>query len=318
MNKIDYSPLENAYNAPLKALSKWLNKKRLAVLAVIIAIMIIALSHGYTNTVIGIGTFAFIAVFIQTFRANKDALAAFAAANHWRFDVSRADDIPLSIRGIGEKPKLSNAIVLPLDSTVGRLLTYTYTYGIGDFQTNHYFVILHVQLPKPFPHIVLDSQKNYDGARRLFKNYQKVKLENNFDKYFRVYISQNEQIDALSILTPDLMSDLINNGIKLDLEIKGTDLYFIAPESEANTKVLKYMLESTQPILEELQHKAQTLKYISTNLLEDMELSSRPLVPLTLGGRSKEFLIILGILTVLISVLIIYLVKQTLRVYATH
>jgi len=278
-----------------------------------ISVMVILLLVGLGKIDVLIIFVTFMLLAFHAMSANKNAWAAFAAANKWQVVVPTLDDIPPAIRGIGEQPHTGPVILATLDNKVGRLYTYDYTYGMGDFQSVHSFTILRIELPKAFPHIVLDSQKNDDGVRRLFNNYQKIKLEDNFDKYFRVYIQADEQVDALSILTPDLMSYLIDNSVKLDVEIVGSSLYFIATEANQSKTEIQYMLESTRPVVDDIIHRANTLDYLPASSQEGMNLSARPLAPLTFTSQTKTFAVIITLLGLVLFGLLLYFARQTLR-----
>ncbi len=104
---------------------------------------------------------------------------------------------------------------------MGRTLPdgHTYTFSIGDnlqrFRS-HYglsptFYGMTITLPKQFPHLYLDSSKG--GGRQMrysISSSQRISLEGDFDKYFRLYAAHGAETLALSIITPDVMEALMS------------------------------------------------------------------------------------------------------------
>lgn len=254
----------------------------------------------YTPLLTPIGFLAKLKKFLTTFTVTSDAnWGIFASVNNWDIESANFDDIPPSLRGMS-KPLIENGtIVASIDNITQRLFTC---------YVDLPYLIICVQLPKTFPHVVLNGIKNEGGAQFLFKNSKRVSLEGTFDHYFRLYIDKNENIDALSIVTPDIMACIIDKNLKQDLEINGDKLYFIVPMSSLNAKFVQSALETAQPPINEIMHRAKTLDYTQQTNLKDAgaDYASRiPKVILTPTRQTKILLVILGIFIVLIAIFMI-------------
>ncbi|MCR2791465.1 hypothetical protein NQ156_00115 [Microbacterium sp. zg.Y625] len=82
---------------------------------------------------------------------------------------------------------------------------------------------LALRLDTPLPHIVLDAVGNNSlGDSSLpvgFKAAQRLSLEGDFDRAFRLYCPAGYERDALYLFTPDIMARFIDNAAELDVEI---------------------------------------------------------------------------------------------------
>ncbi len=89
---------------------------------------------------------------------------------------------------------------------------------------------LAIRLQRRLPHLVLDATRN-DGLfgssiPMPIANDQRLSLEGDFDRYFRLYCPEGYERDALYVFTPDLMALLIDETGDLDVEIVD-DWFFV-------------------------------------------------------------------------------------------
>jgi hypothetical protein len=98
---------------------------------------------------------------------------------------------------------------------------------------------LAVTLPAPMPHLVLDATSN-DGVRSDLPvgvdRGQKLSLEGDFDRWFRAYSPVTYRVDALYVLTPDVMAALIDDASAFNVEIVDHTLVFFTPGAADFTK----------------------------------------------------------------------------------
>lgn len=180
---------------------------------------------------------------------------------------------------------------LPL--TIHRLNTnYTLSNFFKPGAANNYgleYVVLQVWLDNKFPHIFIDglsqnifSFKNtnlWSLPRKLALKQKMQKLEGDFPKYFNVYMAPNKQapvqVDALSILMPDIMLALRDDGYNFDYEIHNDKLFIICEpdmyttyDIEAFFKAVDAVLDQLIPQLEKfkISHKTLDLKLSKTRL----------------------------------------------------
>lgn len=80
------------------------------------------------------------------------------------------------------------------------------------------FRYLEFQMPRRLPHLVIDSRRN-GRLRHLLPETQRLSFEGDFDRYFDVYVPNGYEVDALQLLTPDVMACLVDHGRHWDIEV---------------------------------------------------------------------------------------------------
>ena len=187
----------------------------------------------------------------------------FAAINGWELDTENAPMglVPPSLANNGYSRKCSEIVDAKFDNIDCDLMSYQFTISYGKSSQTFYFTLADVVLAKSFPHIVLDSKKNRGGFRTIPFGYEKLKLEGDFDNYFNLYITKGEEIDVLSIITPDVMQTLIDADQQQDIEIYGNNLFFVGINDERNPAAMRSLLQSVDKLSAEIVQRAQTLDY---------------------------------------------------------
>ena len=79
--------------------------------------------------------------------------------------------------------------------------------------------VYEARLSKSLPHLVLDNRKSGHSFQRIYLEAQRVNLDGQFDRYFNSYCPQHYQIDSLSFMTPEVLTDM--------LDLKGCDFEII-------------------------------------------------------------------------------------------
>lgn len=134
--------------------------------------------------------------------------------------------------GSGHSPSILHGIRLHDETTLDflEIANYTFSIGYGKSESLHRYAYVRMKLPRRLPNMLLDSVKN--NKLRSFANLpeyiakgQTLTLEGNFNDYFRLYVPDNYQRDALYIFTPDLMLAFLEYSSDLDIEIIDDDLY---------------------------------------------------------------------------------------------
>lgn len=95
-------------------------------------------------------------------------------------------------------------------------------------RVTHGYVV--IRLDRVLPHIVLDATRNDrtfgSSIPMPIARDQRLSLEGDFDRHFRLYCPTGYERDALYVMTPDLMALLIDEAGDLDVEIVD-DLFYI-------------------------------------------------------------------------------------------
>ena len=89
-----------------------------------------------------------------------------------------------------------------------------------------------VKLPAPLPHLILDATSTGRIRSNLpvgLEQDQRLSLEGNFDQSFHVYSPIEYRMEALYVLTPDLMAALIDDADGYNVEIIDDTVVFFTP-----------------------------------------------------------------------------------------
>lgn len=123
-----------------------------------------------------------------------------------------------------------------------------FQYDAHDSKTRR-FVCLNFKLPKAYPMLVIDNKLNDHGYRRhdsdlpdRVPNEVVIRLEGNFNNYYRVSTTKGRERESVEVMSPDFMSKLVDIAKnKVDIEISDTDLFLIYDAdfyTEQNTTAL--------------------------------------------------------------------------------
>lgn len=148
-----------------------------------------------------------------------------------------------------------------------KIKKHHYSFEVGDnllrFGGATVFSGMDIHLPKPLPHIFLDSKANdYVGrSQYIFENDDKVSLEGDFNEFFQVYVPKEHKALALSILTPDVLQTLKTAAFKYDVEIMETHVRIIVPGAHglSRNEALKNDLgDAAMAIMKEVDHRLKS------------------------------------------------------------
>lgn len=184
---------------------------------------------------------AFVAVWVSyviTAR-RRWKLARLAAANGWGYEpwspvVPRAG----MYFGTGINPEVADRMVLlGRELEVGR---YSSTTGGDTSRSTVRTEYARLRLPRRLPHIVLDATANDSllGKSTLpieLTGDQRLDLEGDFPKYFRLSAPVGYERDALYLFTPDVMAILVDHARAFDIEIIDDQLFFYAARGIVTT-----------------------------------------------------------------------------------
>lgn len=133
-------------------------------------------------------------------------------------------------RAPGADPSYGSAFELyrpPFDDAPLRLGVATFEGGRDAARgPRHAFRFLALRLPRPMPHIMIDSLRN-GRLRAELPGAQRVSLEGEMDRHFAVYAPLGYARDALQVLTPDVLVCLLEHGRNWDVEVVD-DLLLVA------------------------------------------------------------------------------------------
>jgi hypothetical protein len=135
-----------------------------------------------------------------------------------------------------------------------------YTGGTNDPKgTRNAFRFLATDMPRPLPHLMIDSLRN-GRLRTVLPGTQRVSLEGDMDRHFAVYAPSGYARDALQLLTPDVLVCLLEHGRRWDIEVV-EDRVFVASGRSArrfDRSEIPALLRFAELIAGELGHQAST------------------------------------------------------------
>lgn len=187
----------------------------------------------------------------------------FAAANGWYvIEKTQVDPfyIPPGIAGQGHSAKMGDVVHAQIDEHECDVFMYQFTVGSGKSSQTYFYTIARVTLARQFPHIILDSKQTW-SLRDKTDAKDSMKLEGDFSQYFNLFYRKDDQINALSVITPDVMQTLIEYDKSQDIEISGNYLFFMVNSDLRNPTALPYLFKSVDALSDEIAHKATTIQY---------------------------------------------------------
>ncbi|HVX24652.1 MAG TPA: hypothetical protein VG992_04935 [Candidatus Saccharimonadales bacterium] len=178
----------------------------------------------------------------------------FAAVNGWGLDLETPAEntIPPSIQ-FGHSRHFSSVIQAQFTGVTCDLLSYDCTTGSGKSSQTHYFTVAVILAPKPMPHALLTSKKSSPDVQGDFANGEPLKLEGNFDDYFSLQVEKGQEVDLLTVITPDVMQTLVQYDQAEDIELLGDVIYFILRGDKRTPTTVQQLIRSVAELSQQLQ-----------------------------------------------------------------
>lgn len=260
LSQVDYSPLNEMRGAWKRILQSTFHLPVPLTLGIALLLMMLSMVFLPGMAVVGIGVW----VYFRNYTKERSRVwRKFAELNGWQVTLASAANVgivPPGIANQGHSRVLGDIVHAEFDNHICDIFTYQFTKGSGKSSHTYYYTIARVSLSSQFPHIILDSKKSWTVQEHGTAN-QHISLEGDFDKYFFLYCADNEQIDALSIITPDVMRVLIASNQSQDIEIISTSLYFMTSGTKMSPETLPQLLDSVNKLADQIAHRSQTLRY---------------------------------------------------------
>jgi hypothetical protein len=200
------------------------------------------------------GTFT-VGYFVYLWLSGQEAIQEFASVNGFTpmSEVEMADRIPPCLMNAGDNPKQANGYDIPHKGHEYSLFDHSFTRGSDKYKQRFTFSVLTFTTKKAFPHIYLDGHQN--GNLGTYSASQKIELEGDFNESFSLYVPNGEQINALSIISPDVMLALMDGGRPYDIEIHGTMVHIVSWGSSYGQNRLPGLLTFADNLQDELAHR---------------------------------------------------------------
>jgi Ca2+/Na+ antiporter len=218
-------------------------------------VMIFSLMNPGLAAVASIALIASVVYYIYAVFAHRrsdapDAWEVFASANGLDYTAgpeSVADTRPAIFASAdAASGKLSHVCVL---STIATYEDFTYIVSNGQSSTTYNYAILKIKLPHATPQVIIDS---HGVSTDLIDRYhgEHLQLEGDFNEVFAVVVPEGYETEVLEILTPDVMSVLMDKGREFDYEFLDGELYVYAVRGA--DFAFPDFLDKITPVLNEL------------------------------------------------------------------
>ncbi len=287
IDKIEFGSLSEVRGIRRSILKEWFK------IPAIMSLLIILFILGGLLYLLNAGAIILIPILVLLFenyvsKKKNRVWGKFAESNGWEFNpaiTNSSSYIPNTISKIGVDYSVTNVIKVNTGTNhfdLYNLDFYINGYGFKHYQRHHY-TIARISLEKSFPSIVLDSNKTLSLQH---KTKQRISLEGNFDKYFSMYIDLDKQVDALSIITPDIMLMLIKFGADYDIEISDKYAYIAIEKNYHSASKVKSLITVAHIIKNELEHKQRTISS-SESLLSAQKMDKFVLDKLSFNNKFR-------------------------------
>ena len=213
-------------------------------------------------------------------------MAALAARNGWTAlgndGVTLSGYLPEFVRmlgqqgyGFGSYTRNTVSYDMAYEATVGShkavLFQYQYTEyrqstdpNTPDTSTTYTFTVLNLAMPVTEPTILLLHHSFMSKLANfgLHHGLQKLSLEGDFDDSYDTYIQPNDQVNALSLLTPDVMEDvemLAGKKAQASLQIGGQSVIISFENQMLTPEFIEPILIQVSTLLTKLDAKPRAI-----------------------------------------------------------
>lgn len=208
-------------------------------------------------------------------KTDQAAIAAFAADNGMAYAERVTENIGITQRtadwhhGAAWVGGIVPVLVHEVSGTIAGLptkfcLSYK-DFGTPDSTELVRQSVIRVSLPKLFPQLVLDSNKNDrshgSSINASFHADQKLTLEGNFESYFDFFSPRGLQVDALTVLAPNFMEILMTSAVDFDVEFYGRELVLITNQPLFTPQVIAAAEQALQTQLTYLNQLMKSWDY---------------------------------------------------------
>lgn len=102
---------------------------------------------------------------------------------------------------------------------------YRYSEGTGKHRRTYNFGVAEMTLKRQFPHVLVDNKRDGSVGGLEFDRSQILELEGDFNNFFTVYGPKEYEIEVLQVLSPSVMSSMLDMHESFDIEIIGDKMF---------------------------------------------------------------------------------------------
>jgi hypothetical protein len=134
-----------------------------------------------------------------------------------------------------------------------RFFLYTYTIGSGKHRQTECFTVAEVTFDGSVPSLILDNKDDWRiEGNPIGGKYRTISTGNSFDDRFILRIAEGHEIEALEVLTPEVMEEIVERGRDRSFEFVGHKLYVWKEGYAKTTAEIQAMLSLAQYLIDAL------------------------------------------------------------------
>ena len=202
-------------------------------------------------------------------RLKTAAITAFAAAHGYTYEQQKLKQAP---DGILFSAHRDDPVTLLLSGQVGGLPFTWYALGSGGGD----YDIVRLMLPEFVPHTIINS--HIGDAESLLpdklSDIHPIKLEADAGKYLSIYTPESEQVEALQVLSPDVLLAMLEKTPLTDIELRDQHIDFVW-QRDHDTDEMQRRIAAAQVIGQELEHQLHGKPSFAHPLSVQMRLSRK-------------------------------------------
>ncbi len=135
---------------------------------------------------------------------------------------------------------------------------FSFSYQVGKNTKTEQYLILSFDFHKPIPDIILSQGNSFDT-----ESWQRsLRLEGDFHKHYSVYVPEEHEIEALQILTPEIMQLCVDKDFNGSIETAGNKLFVYIQQSTQEADAVIKLFTFGARLASALYPRIQNLKYI--------------------------------------------------------
>ena len=157
----------------------------------------------------------------------------------------------------GRSGHIRNAIQGVIGDRPFRIFSFSFETGRGRFKQKNFYTVFAFKFNGSFPHIYLDSHKNYHSISAG----ERIAVPEEFKNKFSISAPRKYEIEALQIFTPDILGRLSRLRLKHDIELIGGEMIVFAAGRLNSPKRIEEELNDALEIEELLGLKLDKIKF---------------------------------------------------------
>ncbi len=204
----------------------------LAILAILIAVGCCWFAWYVNNYQFAIAGFVFVLLGLGLVgnKARAEFMEQIASALGYQYIGSTAvSSVSANLFKVGHSQSISNAMQGTHGGFPLRIYDFQTKIGYGKNEQTFPYTVFEITYPYDLPPFLMLAHEGLfggiGGGDPTLPQGTFLKLEGDFNKYFTVSVEKNFEMEALEILTPDVMNDFVQKSRGINFELSDHRLY---------------------------------------------------------------------------------------------